>query len=199
MKHENDLGNIAPYESKDEKFDNWVTRGLIVIIWLLIISVLANAQEKTYNFQVAFAYTANQFEFNPNEFAEYINGYQVEFAGRVTGNKTRLWGFLNYERKSDVLQLPEYTYEDMVQRDTDALRFGAKLSHAFGAFEPYASAGVGFRKGNDVQPRKLERMYQAGGNVNLGHFFFRVGYQFVRVTGNEGTEQGYLFGGGFRF
>jgi hypothetical protein len=87
---------------------------------------------------------------------------------------------------------------DVIRRDTKSLRFGAKLSHRFRAFEPFAKAEAGFRFSNDVMSRKFERAYDVGGDVNLGYFFVRVAYQFTRVTGNEGTEQAYVFGVGFR-
>lgn len=189
--------NDVYYEGKHTWI--WGVVAFLFAVIMFLASIVANAQEKTYNFKVAAAYTANQFEFDPNEFAEYINGYQVDLAGRIAGKKTILYGVFNFERKHDVLQLPEYTYDDLVQRDTSTYSFGARLSHTFGVFEPHATALVGFRQSTDVQPDKFDRRYQLGGDVNLRYFFLRIAYQLERVTGNEGIEQGYIFGGGFRF
>ena len=178
---------------------------LFAVVVLACIAQVGHCQE-VYKYKLYGAYDATQFKFSAQEVSEYIDGFQFGGEARITGIKTFLNGTVTYERKNDVTMVDPHTYPlpasvgfDVVQRNTDSLRFGARLGHEFGAFEPYVAAQVGFRKSNDVQPRKLERAYYVGADVNLQKFFIRVAYQFTRVTGNVGTEQGYVFGGGFRF
>jgi hypothetical protein len=213
----NNLNTVSKGDNvMDRSFGKVIFGFMIAFASLFATATLVHCQETKDNFKFAFVYKAGQFKFDAEEVGEYVNGYQVDVAGRIVGKKTRLYGVINVERNNDITQLDPETYPiqlpamsmsmssmsmfDVVRRDTTALRFGARLSHNFGnTFEPFATALVGFRASNDVQPRKLERSYQVGSDVNVGHFFFRVGYQFNRVTGNEEIEQGYLFGAGFKF
>lgn len=182
---------------------------VVLILFAAGFACIGHCQEKQYNFDASFAFTANQFRFEKDNPTEYLNGYQAEVGARVAGNKTRLTGLLNVERKLNVTQLDPMTYPIMlpssvmgfsvVQRDTTSFGLGARLSHQYGAFEPFVAAIAGVRFGNDVQPNKFDRRYQAGAKINLNHFFFKVAYQFERVTGNDGVEQGYVLGAGVRF
>ena len=188
---------------------------ILVISTLILFAIPTLAQEKNENFKVAGLYSFSQFPgFEAKDFGEYVDGYQVEFRGRVAGKSTRLWGLAVVDRKNDVTQLDPMTYPillnamasmssiqqfSVVQRNTTSLRFGTALSHSFGAFEPYAAISVGFRASNDVQPRKLEQAGQFGGDINIKRVFVRGAYQLTRVTGNNGIEKGYLIGLGFRF
>jgi hypothetical protein len=184
----------------------YFARTIIALGFIVALYSGVRCQEKTYNYKLVGAYDATQFKFNADEVGEYIDGFQFSFEGRIAGKKTFLNGTATFERKNDVTMVDPETYPlptlmgfSIVKRNTDSLRFGARLGHSFSAFEPFVAAQVGFRNSNDVQPRKLERAYYVGSDVNLNRFFIRVAYQFTRVTGNEGIEQGYVFGGGFRF
>lgn len=191
------------YAKEDVGKEDMISLKQRKMMFIVLIIALCCSYQKTLcqenRFKVALGYTANQFEFDPNETAKYINGYQAELSGVIVGKKTLLYGLINYERKSDVTQVHPDTYDAIVQRDTNTVGFGARLSHNVGVFEPFAAAILGFRLSNDVQSRKFDRRYQAGGDINLRYFFIRVAAQFERVTGNKGIEQSYLFGGGLRF
>lgn len=196
---------------------------LFILVMLISMAFPIKAQtfipvsvgEKVHSTKVGAAYDFGQFKFDVNEIGEYVNGFQAFAERRVAGKSTSLWGTVTYERKNDITMVDPMAYPidplppiaavgtpmfDVVKRNTNSLRFGARfVPIRVGPFEPFVKADVGFRNSNDVQPRKLERSYYVGSDINLNNFGIRIGYQFTRVTGNIGTEQQYFVGAFFRF
>jgi hypothetical protein len=183
-----------------------ILTGIVTALVFLAGSITISAQ--TPALKTAFTFNFDQIQFDRNNPAEYLKGYDIDTAAKLTGDKTRLYLFANYKRKLDVLQVDPETYPlpgpvptfDQVRRDTENLHIGLRFSHSFGPFEPFASAGVGTRFGNEFNPNRLSRLYQVGGDINITKYvFLRAGADFQRITGLEGTEQGFFVGGGFRF
>ena len=174
------------------------------------------AQDK---FKVSVGYVGSEFKFDPNEVAEYLNGFYAEADGRILAKGNfRLGGVFNFQRTLDVTQLDPMTYPkdplppamgaaasaamfDVVKRDTDTYSFGPRLSYKAGPVEPFATALFGFKSPTDVVARRFVRRYQLGADVNLGHVFVRpffIEYEFVDKFAGPSTHK-YGAGVGYRF
>ena len=178
------------------------------------------AQDK---FKVSVGYVGNEFKFDPNEVAEYLNGVWIDADAKIVSKGGfRLAGAFNFQRTFNVTQLDPMTYPiegpvppsmmgaamsatatgfNVVQRDTNTFSFGPRLSYKAGPVEPFATALFGFKSATDVTPRRFVRRYQLGADVNLGHFFVRpffLEYEFLAGFAGPSTHK-YGAGAGFRF
>lgn len=192
-----------------------------IAVALLFFTVAASAQEKNDNIKLGVGYVGTESKFDPNEVAEYLNGFWVDVDGKILAKGGfRLGGVFNYTRTFDVTQLDPMTYPkdplppatmgaampmatafDVVRRDTNTFSFGPRLSYKAGPVEPFATALFGFRNPTDVSTRHFVRRYQLGADVNLGHFFVRpffLEYEFVQGFAGPSTHR-YGAGAGFRF
>src|SRR5215475_1712008 len=188
---------------------------LFTVLFLLVAVASTFAQDKL---KVSAGYVGNEFKFDPNEVAEYLNGVWVDADARIIKRGGfRLGGAFNYQRTFNVTQLDPMTYPkplpamagaepmflgfDVVQRDTDTFSFGPRLSYAFGPVEPFGTALFGFKSATDVTPRRFVRRYQLGADVNLGHVFLRpffIEYEFLNNFAGPSTHK-YGAGAGIRF
>jgi hypothetical protein len=185
---------------------------LFTLTFLLAFVASTFAQDKV---KIAVGYVGNEFKFDPNEVAEYLNGLWLDVDGRIVAKDGfRLGGVFNLQRTFDVTQLDPMTYPvppamvvatgtmfNVVKRDTDTLSFGPRLSYKAGPVEPFATALFGFRNPTDVATRHFVRRYQAGVDIALGHFFVRpffIEYEFVQGFAGPSTHK-YGAGAGFRF
>lgn len=191
-------------------------RKVIITIAILAAFVASTlAQEKHYTFAIAGGYVGNEFKFDPNEAAEYLNGYWLDVDGKIIAKDGfRIGGVFNYQRTLNVTQLDPMIYPilpaamgasmtgfNVVQRDTNTFSFGPRLSYKAGPVEPFATALFGFKSPTDVTPRRFVRRYQAGADVNLGHFFVRpffIEYEFMAGFAGPSTHK-YGAGAGFRY
>ena len=186
------------------------------LTFLVLFVTVGVAQDKV---KLSVGYVGNEFKFDPNEVAEYLNGFWVDVDGRVISKGGfRLGGVFNFQRTFDVTQLDPMTYPkdplppsamagpmiggfDVVKRDTDTYSFGPRLSYKAGPVEPFATALFGFRNPTDVSTRHFVRRYQLGADVNLGHVFLRpffIEYEFLQGFAGPSTHK-YGAGVGFRF
>jgi len=190
---------------------------LFTLTILLAFTASTLAQDKL---KVSVGYVGNEFKFDPNETAEYLNGLWLDVDGRIVSKGGfRLGGVFNFQRTFDVTQLDPETYPvetlppammgamtagtmfDVIRRDTDTFSFGPRLSYKAGPIEPFATALFGFRNPTDVSTRHFVRRYQLGADVNLGHFFLRpffLEYEFTAGFAGASTHK-YGAGAGFRF
>ena len=166
--------------------------------------------------KVSVGYVGNEFKFDPNEVAEYLNGVWAEADGRIIARGNfRLGGVFNFQRTFDVTQLDPMTYPilpaaigassamgfNVVKRDTDTYSFGPRLSYKAGPVEPFATALFGFKSATDVTARRFVRRYQLGADVNLGHVFLRpffIEYEYLDKFAGPSTHK-YGAGVGYRF
>jgi len=185
---------------------------LFTLTILLAIVASTFAQDKI---KVSVGYVGNEFKFDPNEVAEYLNGFWVDVDGRIVSKSGfRLGGVFNFQRTFDVTQVDPMTYPietlppvatvtafNVVKRDTDTYSFGPRLSYKAGPVEPFATALFGFKSPTDVTARRFVRRYQLGADVNLGHVFLRpffIEYEFTQGFAGPSTHK-YGAGVGFRF
>ncbi len=192
-------------------------KAIFTLTILLAFVSCAYAQD---TLKVSAGYVGNEFKFDPNEVAEYLNGIWVDADAKIVKRGGfRLGGAFNYQRTFNVTQLDPMTYPkplpvapamagaepmflgfDVVQRDTNTFSFGPRLSYAFGPVEPFATALFGFKSATDVTERRFVRRYQAGVDVNLGHVFLRpffLEYEFLNHFAGPSTHK-YGAGAGVR-
>ena len=162
------------------------------------------------NIKASVGYVGSEFKFDPNEVAEYLNGFWVDVDGKIVKRGGfRLGGVFNFQRTFDVTMVDPMAYPlpaavggfDVVKRDTDTYSFGPRLSYKAGPVEPFATALFGFRNPTDVTTRHFVRRYQLGADVNLGHFFVRpffLEYEFTAGFAGPSTHK-YGAGAGFKF
>src|SRR5262245_48975174 len=188
---------------------------LFTLTFLVLFVTVGVAQDKV---KLGAGYVGNEFKFDPNEVAEYLNGFWVDADAKIVAKGGfRLGGVFNFQRTFDVTQLDPMTYPkdplppsmmatsaamfDVVKRDTDTYSFGPRLSYKAGPVEPFGTALFGFRNPTDVSTRRFVRRYQAGVDVNLGHVFLRpffIEYEFTQGFAGPSTHK-YGAGVGFRF
>lgn len=190
---------------------------LFVITVLLALVGSTFAQENKDKIKLAVGYVGTEFHFDPNEVAEYLNGYWIDADAKILARGGfRIRGVFNYQRTLNVTQLDPETYPietlppsamamatgfNVVQRDTNTFSFGPRLSYKAGPVEPFATALFGFKSSTDVTPRRFVRRYQLGADVNLGHFFVRpffLEYEFTAGFAGPSAHK-YGAGAGFRF
>src|SRR5262245_66645743 len=81
---------------------------LFTLTILLAIVASTFAQDKI---KVSVGYVGNEFKFDPNEVAEYLNGFWVDVDGRIVSKSGfRLGGVFNFQRTFDVTQVDRITY-----------------------------------------------------------------------------------------
>jgi len=188
-------------------------RKIILTLTFLVAFVASTfAQDKV---KIAVGYVGNEFKFDPNEAAEYLNGLWLDVDGKIVSKGGfRIGGVFNLQRTFDVTMLDPMTYPkdplppvatavgfNVVKRDTDTYSFGPRLSYKAGPVEPFATALFGFRNPTDVATRHFVRRYQAGVDIALGHFFVRpffIEYEFLARFAGPSTHK-YGAGAGFRF
>src|SRR5262245_60704847 len=140
-------------------------RKLLFTLTILMAFVsCAFAQDKV---KLSVGYVGNEFKFDPNEVAEYLNGVWLDVDGKIVKRGGfRLGGVFNYQRTLNVTQLDPETYPkdplppammaaatpmfDIVQRDTNTFSFGPRLSYKAGPREPFRMALLAFRSANDI-------------------------------------------------
>ena len=189
-------------------------RKLLFTLTFLMAFVASTFAQDT--FKVSVGYVGNEFKFDPNEVAEYLNGVWLDVDGKIVKNGNfRLGGVFNYQRTFNVTQIDPMTYPveplpaaasgmpmfAVVQRDTNTFSFGPRLSYKAGPVEPFATALFGFKSATDVTARRFVRRYQLGADVNLGHFFLRpffIEYEYLDKFAGPSTHK-YGAGAGFRF
>jgi hypothetical protein len=190
-------------------------RKLLFTLTFLVAFVASTfAQDKI---KLSAGYVGNEFKFDPNEVAEYLNGLWLDVDGKIVSkNGFRIGGVFNFQRTFDVTMIDPEAYPkdplppvlpaaavtgfNVVKRDTDTYSFGPRLSYKAGPVEPFATALFGFRSPTDVATRHFVRRYQLGVDVNLGHFFLRpffLEYEFM--AGFAGHKNEYGAGAGYRF
>ena len=185
---------------------------LFTLVFLAAFVASTLAQD---SIKVSVGYVGNEFKFDPNEVAEYLNGVWLDVDGKIIkrGN-FRLGGAFNYQRTFNVTQIDPMAYPilpamamsstakfNVVQRDTNTFSFGPRLSYKAGPVEPFATALFGFKSATDVTERRFVRRYQLGVDVNLGHVFLRpffIEYEFMDKFAGPSTHK-YGAGAGFRF
>jgi hypothetical protein len=182
------------------------------LTFLVLFATIGLAQDKI---KVSVGYVGNEFKFDPNEVAEYLNGLWLDVDGKIVSkNGFRLGGVFNFQRTFDVTMIDPEAYPidplppvatavgfNVVKRDTDTYSFGPRLSYKAGPVEPFVTALFGFRNPTDVATRHFVRRYQAGVDLALGHFFVRpffLEYEFVQGFAGPSTHK-YGAGAGFRF
>jgi len=188
---------------------------IITLTFVVAFAASTFAQDKSNDkIKLSVGYVGSEFKFDPNEVAEYLNGFWIDVDGKIISRGGfRLGGVFNFQRTFDVTQLDPETYPvmsplptaaamfDVVQRDTDTYSFGPRLSYKAGPVEPFATALFGFRNPTDVSTRHFVRRYQLGADVNLGHFFVRpffLEYEFTQGFAGSSTHK-YGAGAGFRY
>ena len=190
-------------------------RKLLFTLTFLVAFVASTfAQDRI---KASVGYVGNEFKFDPNEVAEYLNGFWVDVDGQIVSkNGFRLGGVFNLQRTFDVTMLDPMTYPkemlppvatgvatgfNVVKRDTDTYSFGPRISYKVGPVAPFATALFGFRSPTDVVTRRFVRRYQLGVDVPLGHFFVRpffIEYEFLQGFAGPSTHK-YGAGAGYRF
>ena len=186
---------------------------LFTLAFLAAFVASTFAQDKI---KVSVGYVGNEFKFDPNEVAEYLNGVWLDVDGKIASKGGfRLGGAFNYQRTFNVTQLDPMTYPilpaamgamttggfNVVQRDTNTYSFGPRLSYKAGPIEPFGTALFGFKSATDVTPRRFVRRYQLGADVNLGHVFLRpffIEYEFMTSFAGPSIHK-YGAGVGYRF
>jgi len=188
-------------------------RKIIFTLTFLVAFVATTMAQDAVKLSVG--YVGNEFKFDPNEAAEYLNGLWLDVDGKIVSKGGfRLGGVFNFQRTFDVTMLDPMTYPkdplppvataagfNVVKRDTDTYSFGPRLSYKAGPVEPFATALFGFRNPTDVATRHFVRRYQAGVDIGLGHFFVRpffIEYEFMAGFAGPSTHK-YGAGAGFRF
>src|SRR5689334_23326386 len=139
---------------------------LFTLTFLVAFVASTFAQDKV---KIAVGYVGNEFKFDPNEAAEYLNGLWLDVDGKIVSKGGfRVGGVFIFLRPFDVTQLARMTCPVMplpasamssasgfgvVGRDTDTCSCGALLSYKAGPVEPFATALFGFRNPTDVSTR----------------------------------------------
>lgn len=188
----------------------------LLFIFTFLVAIVAStfAQDKV---KLAVGYAGNEFKFDPNETAEYLNGLWLDVDGKIVSKGNfRIGGVFNFQRTFDVTQLDPMNYPvdplpsvatgiatgfNVVRRDTNTYSFGPRLSYKAGPVEPFVTALFGFRNPTDVTTRRRSRRYQAGVDIALGHFFVRPFFlesEFVQGFAGPSTHK-YGAGAGFKF
>ncbi len=187
---------------------------LFTLIFLAAFVASTFAQDKV---KLSVGYVGNEFKFDPNEQAEYLNGLWLDVDGKILSRGGfRIGGVFNFQRTFDVTMIDPETYPkdplpsvatnvatgfNVVKRDTNTYSFGSRLSYKAGPVEPFATALFGFRNPTDVASRHFVRRYQLGVDVGLGHFFIRpffLEYEFMAGFAGPSTHK-YGAGAGFKF
>lgn len=185
---------------------------LLAVFPILFFALVALAQ----NVKISAGYAGSEFKFDPDEVAEYLNGFWVDVDGKIVSKGNfRIGGVFNLKRTLNVTQLDPMTYPilpamasmpmfDIVQRDTNTYSFGPRLSYRAGPVEPFATALFGFKSATDVSTRKFVRRYQIGLDIPFhkeSRFFIRpffLEYEFVQGFAGPSIHS-YGAGAGFRF